>query len=77
MNGLCDEHIDIVNGNKAYIKRILKIRGCCQNTIDEVMEKIEPIIEHSGKLGRVIQKEADSAYIYELKRMLYPSKGGR
>ena len=62
------QHIDIVNGNKGYIKRILSIRGCSQNTIDDVMEKIESIIEHSGKLGRVFQKDLDYKYIQETKK---------
>ena len=61
-------HIDIVQGNKGYIKRILTVRGCSQATIDDVMEKIESIIEHSGKLGRVVQREKDNRYIEEAKK---------
>ena len=62
------QHIDIVQGNKGYIKRILSVRGCSQATIDDVMQKIESIIEHSGKLGRVIQRDKDNRYIEEAKR---------
>lgn len=61
------QHIDIVIGNKAYIERILDVRGFSPATIDDVMEKIESIIEHSGKLGRVIQREKDDRYIKEAK----------
>jgi hypothetical protein len=60
-----NEHIDIVQGTKGYIKRILKVRGCSDATINEVMEKIEAIIEHSGKLGRAIQRDKDEKYIKE------------
>lgn len=60
-----NEHIDIVNGNQRHIKRILKLRGCSDETIQEVMEKIDTIIEHSGKLGRVFQRDKDAKYIKE------------
>ena len=72
---MMQERIDIVMGNKGYIKRTLKLKGCSQKTIEDVMEKIEAIIEHSGMLGKVIQREADSKYIQELKTIAY--KGGR
>ena len=65
LNAMYTQHIDIVQGNQGYIKRILKIRGCSDATIAEVMEKIESIIEHSGKLGRVIQRDKDEQYIKE------------
>jgi hypothetical protein len=63
LNRMYGEHIGIVQGNQGYIKRILKLRGCNDATINDVMEKIEKIIEHSGKLGRVIQREKDDVYI--------------
>jgi hypothetical protein len=65
MGMMYNEHIDIVEGNQGYIKRILKVRGCSDATILEVMEKIEVIIEHSGKLGRVFQRDKDAKYIKE------------
>ncbi len=63
LNRMYDEHIGIVQGNQGYIKRILKLRGCSDVTIADVMEKIEKIIEHSGKLGRLVQREKDDIYI--------------
>lgn len=78
LNMWYNEHIAIVQGNQGYIKRILKLRGCNDATIDDVMEKIESIIEHSGKLGRVIQREKDDIYIkeantkmWEMQRKMY------
>ena len=59
--------IDIVNGNIRHIERILEFKGFSQATIDDIMEKIESIIEHSGWLGRIIQKDLDYKYIEKLK----------
>lgn len=68
------QHIDIVQGNKGYIKRILTVRGCSPTTVNDIMEKIESIIEHSGKLGRVIQREKDDKYIEEAKKEVLKMK---
>lgn len=65
MGMMYNEYIDIVEGNQGYIKRILKVRGCNDATINDVMEKIEAIIEHSGKLGRAFQRDKDAKYIKE------------
>ncbi len=66
-----EQYIDIVIGNQGHIRRILKIRGCSDATINDVMEKIESIIEHSGKLGRVIQREKDDIYIKEVNKKMW------
>ena len=66
-----NEHIDIVQGNQGHIKRILKLRGCNDATINDVMEKIEKIIEHSGKLGRVIQRDKDARHIKEVNKKMW------
>lgn len=77
MNKLFIEYIDIVQGTQGYIRRILKVRGCSDATIADVMQKIEAIIEHSGKLGRAIQLKKDSEYLRETKLELerYRMKG--
>lgn len=69
-----EERIDIVQGTQGYIKRILKIRGCSDATIQEVMNKIEAIIEHSGKLGRLIQRDKDLKELHEMKMELIEYK---
>lgn len=71
LNMWYNEHIDIVQGNQGHIKRILKLRGCSDATIQEVMEKIESIIEHSGKLGRVIQRDKDARHIKEVNKKMW------
>ena len=71
LNMWYNEHIDIVQGNQGYIKRILKLRGCNDATISDVMEKVEKIIEHSGKLGRVIQRDKDARYIKEVNTKMW------
>ena len=70
-------HIDIVNGNKAYIQRLLSIRGCSDSTIYNVMEKIETIIEHSGKLGRVIQREKDDKFIEDARTKMWAMQNNK
>lgn len=71
LNTIYNEHIGAVQGNQGYIKRILKIRGCSDATIADIMEKIEAIIEHSGKLGRAIQRDKDDIYIQEVNTKMW------
>lgn len=55
-----------VIGTREHIKRTLEIKGLSPRIISEIADKIEVIIELSGKLGRQIQREKD---IEELKKM--------
>lgn len=59
-----------VIGTREHIKRILEIKGTPQTTINEIAEKIEVIIELSGKLGRQLQREKDLKELSEMKAEL-------
>lgn len=65
-----------VIGTREHIKRTLEIKGVSPRIISEIADKIEIIIELSGKLGRQIQREKDIKELSEMKEELKKCKGG-
>ena len=51
--------INSIMGNRNDLERLLLTKGLSPVTVEELMAKVEIIIEFSGKLGRLIQREAD------------------
>lgn len=59
-----------VIGTREHIKRLLEVKGMSPIVINEIIEKIERIIELSGKLGRQVQREKDLKELSEMKEEL-------
>lgn len=58
--------MDSIVGTRDHIKRLCKTKGLSPIVVDQLTDKIELIIELSGKLGRLVQREKD---LQELKQM--------
>ena len=68
--------IDSIIGTRDHLKRMCEVKGAPLSLKKELDEKIEVIIELSGKLGRTFQRDKDMQELREMKIELHKYKSG-
>lgn len=66
--------IDSIIGTRDYLKRMYKVKGLPPHVANDFEEKVEKIIEMSGKLGKLVQREHDLKELKELHLEIYRLK---
>ena len=51
--------VDGVVGTREHLRRMLLTKGLSPVTVDDFIDKVEVIIEMSGKFGKMIQRDKD------------------